>query len=99
MPEELSITTDVKYKLRLYVNDNAPTSVAAVTNLTRICEEHVKGEYKIDIIDVVKDPQIAKNEDILAIPTLERKDTLSRIRIVGDLSNTERVLSRLGMYP
>ena len=80
------------YELRLYVAGQTPKSVTALTNLKRYCEEHLQGKYKIEIIDLLKNPQLAEGDQILAIPTLVRKVPLPVRKIIGDLSDTEKVL-------
>lgn len=79
-------------ELRLYVAGKTPKSLAAFANLKKICEEHLQGEYRIEVIDLLKNPQLAKGDQILAIPTLVRKLPEPVRKIIGDLSNTERVL-------
>jgi circadian clock protein KaiB len=81
-----------KWELRLYVAGQTPRSLAALANLKIICEEHMKSEYSLDVIDLLKNPQLAKGDQILAIPTLVRKLPEPMKKIIGDLSNTERVL-------
>jgi circadian clock protein KaiB len=81
-----------KWELRLYVAGQTPRSLAAFANLKIICEEHLKGEYSLDVIDLLENPQLAKGDQILAIPTLVRKLPEPMKKIIGDLSNTERVL-------
>ena len=88
-----------RYALRLYVAGQTPKSVAAFTNLKKICEEYVPGKYHIDIIDLLKIPQLAKGDQILAIPTLVRKLPPPIRKIIGDLSDTERVLIGLNLLP
>lgn len=83
------------WELRLFVSDQAPKSVAAYANLKRICEEHVPGRYRIEVIDLIQQPQLAREEQILAIPTVVRRSPLPPRRIVGDLSSTEKALSGL----
>jgi circadian clock protein KaiB len=85
-------STDKAYELRLYVAGQTPKSLAAFANLKKICEEHLAGQYHIEIVDLLKDPQLASGDQILAIPTLIRKLPEPIIKIIGDLSNTERVL-------
>jgi circadian clock protein KaiB len=85
------------YVLRLYVAGQTPKSIAAVTNLKKICEEHLAGRYKIEVVDLLENPQLARGDQILAIPTLVRKLPLPVRRIIGDLSNTERVLIGLDL--
>src|SRR6202166_232710 len=79
-------------ELRLYVAGQTPKSVAALANLKRICEEHLKDKYRIEVIDLVKQPHLAQGDQILAIPTLVRHIPKPLRKIIGDLSNTERVL-------
>ena len=80
------------WELRLYVAGQTPNSLRAFANLKKICEEHLKGKYKIEVIDLIKNPQLAAGDQILAIPTLVRKLPEPLRKIIGDLSNTERVL-------
>jgi circadian clock protein KaiB len=85
------------YDLRLYVAGQTPKSAAAVENLKRICEEHLAGRYSIEIIDLMQNPQLARGDQILAVPTLVRKLPSPLKRIIGDLSNTERALVGLDL--
>ncbi len=78
--------------LRLYVAGQTPKSVAALENLRRICEEHLRGKYRIHVIDLVKDPQLARGDQIVAIPTVVKNLPPPLRKLIGDLSNTERVL-------
>jgi circadian clock protein KaiB len=80
------------WNLRLYVAGQTPKSITAFANLKKICEEHLIGKYKIEVIDLIKDPQLAKGDQIIAIPTLVRKLPEPLKKIIGDLANTERVL-------
>ncbi len=80
------------YELRLYVAGHTPKSVTALTNLKKYCEEHMQGKYKIEVIDLLKNPQLAEGDQILAIPTLVRKVPLPVRKIIGDLSDQEKVL-------
>ncbi len=80
------------WELRLYVAGQTTKSVAAFANLKKICEEHLCGKYRIEVIDLLKNPQLAKGDQILAIPTLVRKLPVPVRKIIGDLSNTVRVL-------
>ena len=89
--------SDKAYELRLYVAGQTPKSLAAFANLKKICEEHLAGLYHIEIIDLLKDPQLASGDQILAIPTLVRKLPEPIKKIIGDLSNTERVLVGLDL--
>ena len=82
----------VTYELRLYVAGQTAKSIAAIANLRRLCETHLAGQYEIEVIDLVSNPQLAAGDQILAIPTLVRRLPEPIKRIIGDLSNTERVL-------
>lgn len=84
-------------ELRLYVAGQTPKSLVALTNLKKICEEHLKGRYRLHVIDLVKAPQLARGDQILAIPTLVRNLPHPICKIIGDLSNTERVLVGLNI--
>lgn len=88
-----------KFQLRLYVAGQTPKSLTAFANLKRICEEHLTGQYSIEVIDLLVNPQLAKGDQILAIPTLVRKLPEPIMKIIGDLSNTERVLVGLDIKP
>jgi len=92
-------TVEVRYQLRLYVAGTTAKSVAAFANLKRICEEHLEGQYSIEVIDLLVNPQLAQGDQILAIPTLVRKLPEPIKKIIGDLSNTERVLVGLDIKP
>jgi circadian clock protein KaiB len=87
------------WDLRLYVAGHSAKSAAAVANLKRICEEHLSGRYKIEIVDLVKQPQLARGDQILAVPTLVRKLPAPIKKIIGDLSNQERALVGLDLRP
>jgi circadian clock protein KaiB len=87
------------FQLRLYVAGQTPKSQTALTNLKRICETHLNGEYTIEVIDLTKNPQLAVSDQILAIPTLVRRLPEPIIKIIGDLSNEERVLVGLDILP
>jgi circadian clock protein KaiB len=87
------------WNLRLYVAGQTPKSITAFANLKKICEEHLKGKYTIEVIDLMENPKLAKGDQILAIPTLVRKLPVPIRKIIGDLSNTERVLVGLNLYP
>ncbi len=86
-----------KWFLRLYVAGQTPKSVVALNNLKRYCEEHLKGKYEIEVIDLLQNPQLAEGDQILAIPTLVRKMPHPIRKIIGDLSDTERVLVGLDL--
>ncbi|MCX9081408.1 MAG: circadian clock protein KaiB [Candidatus Methanoperedens sp.] len=87
------------YVLRLYVAGQTPKSMTAFANLKKLCVEHLAGKYKIEVIDLLKNPQLARGDQILAIPTLVRKLPPPLKKIIGDLSNTERVLVGLDIRP
>lgn len=89
----------VKWELRLYVAGQTPKSVKAFTNLKKLCEEHLPGEYQIEVIDLLEQPQLADGDQIVAIPTLVRKLPEPMRKIIGDLSNKERVLIGLDLRP
>jgi len=80
------------WNLRLYVAGQSPKSVAAFANLKRICEQHLAGRYRIEVLDLIKNPKLAQGDQILAIPTLVRKLPQPLRKIVGDLRDTERAL-------
>ena len=82
-------------ELRLYVAGQTPKSLAAISNLKKICAEHLEEQYRIEIIDLVKDPSLARDDQILAIPTLVRSLPVPIRKIIGDLSDTQRVLVNL----
>ena len=96
-PQPRSRRSQKKYQLRLYVAGQTPKSLAAFANLKKICEEHMPGQYEIEVIDLLKKPQLASGDQILAIPTLVRKLPEPIKKIIGDLSNTERVLVGLDL--
>ncbi len=87
------------WQLRLYVAGQTPKSLAAFANLKKICEQHLKGQYSIEVVDLLKNPKLAKGDQILAIPTLVRKLPPPIRKIIGDLSNEERVLVGLDVFP
>jgi circadian clock protein KaiB len=87
------------YILRLYVAGQTKKSLAAFANLKKICEEHLQGRYRIEIVDLFEHPQLAKGDQILAIPTLVRQLPPPIKKIIGDLSNTEKVLVGLDIRP
>jgi circadian clock protein KaiB len=88
-----------KYKLRLYVAGQTARSIAALANLRQICKTHLDGRYEIEVIDLLEKPHLAKADDILAIPTLVRQLPEPLRKIVGDLSNADRVLVGLDIVP
>lgn len=91
--------TPMKWRLRLYVAGNTPNSIAAFANLKEICEKHLGGRYQIEVIDLLENPTLAKGDQIVAIPTLVRKLPYPVKKIIGDLSNRERVLVGLDLKP
>jgi len=86
------MTDEEMFDLRLYVAGHTPKSLAAIANLKKICNEHLKGRYQIEVIDLSKTPQLARADQIVAIPTLVRKLPTPIRKIIGDLSNEEKVL-------
>ena len=88
-----------RWNLRLYVAGQTPKSLQAFANLKKICEEHLAGKYTIEVIDLQENPRLAMGDQILAIPTLVRKLPEPMRKIIGDLSNTERVLVGLDLRP
>lgn len=95
--DKLSDTEIDFWELRLYVAGQTPKSLKAFANLKKICEEHLEGKYRIEVIDLLENPQLAKGDQILAIPTLVRKLPEPVKQIIGDLSNTEKVLVGLDL--
>jgi circadian clock protein KaiB len=90
---------DKAYELRLYIAGKTAKSVTALANLKKYCEEHLKGQYKIEVIDLLLQPQLAEGDQIFAIPTLVRKVPEPIRKIIGDLSNEEKVLVGLNIRP
>jgi circadian clock protein KaiB len=88
-----------RYLLRLYVAGQTPRCMLAFANLKKICEEHLAGTYEIEVIDLLENPRLAHGDQILAIPTLVRRLPQPVRKIIGDLSNTERVLVGLAIQP
>ncbi len=88
-----------KYVLRLYIAGQTPKGTIAFNNLKKICEEQLKGKYEIEVIDLLVNPQLSREHQILAVPTLVRKLPVPVRKIIGDLSNTERVLIGLDILP
>ena len=87
------------WQLRLYIAGQTPKSVLALKNINKYCKEHLDGEYSIEIIDLLKSPQLAEGDQIFAIPTLVRKVPQPIRKIIGDLSNEEKVLVGLNIRP
>jgi circadian clock protein KaiB len=88
-----------KWELKLYVAGQTAKSLQAFANLKQICEEHLAGEYHIEVVDLLQNPQLAKGDQIFALPTLVRRLPEPVRKIIGDLSNTERVLVGLDLQP
>jgi len=87
------------WKLRLYVTGNTSRSMTAIRNLKRLCNEHLRGRYKVEVVDLLKHPQMAAGDQIIAVPTLVRRLPPLLKRIIGDLSNTQQVLVLLELCP
>jgi circadian clock protein KaiB len=92
-----SAEKEPEWKLRLYVSDKTPNSVAAFRNLEKLCETHLAGRYRIEVIDLLKNPQLAQGDQILAVPTVVRKLPAPIRRVIGTLADTERVLVGLDL--
>ena len=88
-----------RWNLRLYVAGQTPRSLTAFKNLKKICEEYLKGQYHIEVVDLMENPTLARGDQILAVPTLVRKLPQPIRKIIGDLSNTDRVLVGLDIQP
>lgn len=85
------------WNLRLYIAGHTSRSIAALTNLQRICDDHLPGQYRVEVVDLLKDPQLAAGDQIVAVPTLVRRLPPPLKRIIGDLSNSEQVLVGLDL--
>ncbi len=97
-PRKIQATADF-YDLRLYVAGQTARSLAAMANLVKLCDEHLEGRYRIEVIDLLERPQLARGDQIVALPTLVRKLPKPIRKLVGDLSNTERALVGLDLRP
>lgn len=97
--DEPKVPEDEVWNLRLYVAGQSAKCVAAVRNLNKFCEEHLAGRYRIEVIDLLENPRLARDDQILAIPTLVRKVPQPLRKIVGDLSNAERMLVGFDLRP
>jgi circadian clock protein KaiB len=86
-----------KWNMRLYVAGQTPKSLAAFSNLKQLCDQHLNGRYQIEVVDLLKQPQLAQNDQIVALPTLVRKLPEPIKRVIGDLSNLERVMIGLDL--
>ena len=98
-PSETGADPRQQWHLRLYVAGQTERSIAAIANLSRICKEHLEGRYTIEVIDLMTRPRLAAGDQILAVPTLVRRLPEPVKRIIGDLSNEERVLVGLDVRP
>jgi circadian clock protein KaiB len=98
-PAARSAKADDKWELRLYVAGQTPKSLAAMNNLRRVLDEHMPGAYRIEVIDLLANPRLAKEDQIVAIPTLVRKLPSPVRKIIGDLSDTDRTLVGLQLRP
>ena len=98
-PSQAASEEPSRWNLRLYVAGQTPRSVTAFRNLKEICEEYLKDQYHIEVIDLMENPTLARGDQILAVPTLVRKLPQPIRKIIGDLSNTERVLVGLDIQP
>ncbi len=90
---------EARYVLRLFITGATPQSVRAIANVKQICEQYLPGRYELEVIDLYQQPQLAQGEQIVAVPTLIKKLPLPLRRIVGDMSQTERVLVGLDLRP
>ena len=97
MTKKTGLADEQIWQLRLYVAGQTPKSITAFTNLKKICEEHLPGKYEIEVIDLVKNPKLAKDDQIFAIPTLVRKLPEPLKRIIGNLSDQEKTLVGLDL--
>jgi circadian clock protein KaiB len=88
-----------KWELRLYIAGQTPNSILALNNITKYCKQHLNGKYAIEVIDLLKNPKLAEGDQIFAIPTLVRKVPEPLRKIIGDLSNEEKVLVGLNIRP
>jgi circadian clock protein KaiB len=99
MEEALEAQGGKNYVLRLYVAGMTPRSTLAVTNIKKICEEHLQGRYSLEVIDLYKSPALADGEQIIAAPTLLKKLPLPLRKFIGDMSNTEKIIVGLDLRP
>src|SRR6476620_9644346 len=93
------MTQHERWELRLYIAGQTPKSILALKNITQYCEQHLPAKYSIEVVDLLKTPQLAEGDQIFAIPTLVRKFPVPIRKIIGDLSNEERVLVGLNIRP
>ena len=99
LPEQQNVGNSEIWQLRLYVAGQTPKSLTAFANLKKICEEYLQDQYRIEVIDLVKQPHLAKQDHIVALPTLVKKLPPPIKQIIGDLSNQEKVLVGLEIFP
>jgi len=97
LPEDDTLHEADAYRLRLFVTGASPNSIRAIANLKEICETHLKGKYELEIIDVYQQPLIAEREQIIALPLLIKKSPLPERRLIGDMSDVEKVLRGLAL--
>lgn len=93
------VTAPPSYDLRLYVAGQSPKSLRAIDNLRKVCEEHLAGRFRVELIDLLENPRLARGDEIIAVPTLVRKLPEPIRQIIGDLSDTDRVLVGLQLRP
>lgn len=98
-PRAAAAKAEAEWNLCLYVAGQSPRSLAALSNLKKLCETHLAGKYRIEVVDLLQNPQLATDDQIMAIPTLVRKLPPPLRKIIGDLSNTERTLLGLQLRP
>ena len=89
--------SEERYLLRLYIAGTTPRSNRAIVNIRKICEEHLKGRYELEVVDVMKNPSLAAGEQIIAAPTLVKKRPLPEQRVIGDMSRTDGLLQRFSL--
>jgi circadian clock protein KaiB len=99
MKSEEVISDDSILKLRLYIAGKTPNSLLAIKNIKRLCEDHLQYEFELEIVDLLENPKLSEEDQILVIPTLVRKYPHPVRKIIGDLSNTEDILQRIGLSP
>lgn len=97
--EEGILNEDEKYVLRLYITGMTPNSKRAVENVKKICEEYLQGRYELEIIDIYQEPALAEGAQIIAAPTLVKKLPFPLRKLIGDMSNTNKVLAGLDLFP
>lgn len=100
--EEVGVPAETSnhfWNLKLYITGHTPRSLAAIANLRKICEEHLQGRYRVEVVDLLEKPQLAEGDQILAVPTVIRILPTPIKRVIGDLSNTEKALVGLDIRP